>query len=176
MLILLRTSLIGLALLVLASCAPSATPEEAEAPRLAPPAGKAAWSAEIHGVQVNYSMISEDSQQGELISQANGAGAMFSTSGGECNMYYLPKYFDAAPAGMEQANYKSQVGALITSVGYCLHEFMVAPSESEPSDQFEFATAWRDLYVERCGYVVHPLGWQNQDSTCEAPSPLEVKL
>lgn len=29
-------------------------------------------------------------------------------------------------------------------------------------------------YLERCGYVTHPLGWQNQDSTCEPASPTAV--
>lgn len=168
-----RASILAL-LLFVAACAPTTASEAEPAPQLLPPEGQQAWSAQVHGIEIKYQMTTEDTQQGEFM--ATGAGAMWSPLDDECNFYFLPKYFQTPAAGMEQATFEYNVSFVITSVGYCLHFFVVDPEGAESEDQYEWASAWAALYLERCGYVVHPLGWQNNDSTCTPPAPEDVQL
>lgn len=164
------------AIALLAACAPTAESPAEASPRLVPPEGVTEWSHAVHGVNVMYGMVGEDSPEGQLILNARGAGATISTMNGECRFSFLPKYFDAPDPGLERATYERQVSFLANGIGMCLYELVVAPGEEYTELDFAYSEAWRNLYLERCGYVVHPLGWQNQDSNCQPPAPAEVNL
>lgn len=110
-----RVSILAL-LLFLAACAPTTAAEAEPAPRLLPPEGQQAWSAQVHGLEVKYQMTTEDGPLGEHL--ASGAGALWRGMGDECEMFFLRRYFEAPAAGMDQATFEHKVRFVATSIGH----------------------------------------------------------
>lgn len=65
-------------------------------------------------------------------------------------------------------------------VGYCFHGAWLdapygEPWRHEPARVHEFASAYAEAYIEKCGEVFAPLGFGGvEDSSCEPPVPSDV--
>lgn len=161
---------------LLAACAPAVSGESADSePWFSPPGGQTEWSTQIHGVQVDYNVVSADSPEGQHLAQTGGT-YLWSTGSSECGFYFPAKFFEPPAAG-QRAEYERLVTSIASNVGRCLYPQVADPASEEfGENQWPFGEAWGALYVERCGPVLHPLGWRNQDSDCQPPAPDEVVL
>jgi|SRR5690625_2700501 len=173
-------ALIALACLlvvVLASCAPATQAEESHV-LLMPAETGTTWSATIDGVAVELEYVAEIILNGQPA--PNNAGISVSShfqdnQFGGCKIQIAPRWVAAERLGTAgtsaAAKYEAQTASLARMLATCFHASL---GEDAPEDSVAYVDGWAELYLERCGPIMQPLGMPVTDGTCEVPSRREA--
>lgn len=171
-----RHSVLLLLAVALAACAPTASDATAEtSPVTAPtvatptkaaaltiPAGFDGWELNVSGAIVEYRLVEQVTDpDGELDSDLT---AGITHGDGGCVVELRSDLFGPD----EQIQTQVQIIAMFAAL--CANSVVLDNSANGFNTGFEYAMAWHELYVERCGLIGQPLGWPVEDGSCELPA------